>query len=119
MGANAFAHASGIHADGVLKDPHNYELYDFEELGRGEPEQVETGREICSGQYGGISGFSYIMGKMKDPICFSSKEESDQVLELVRYANVEAHKPLVEDELRFIAKYPGIAKKLLTLTPLE
>ena len=25
VGANAFAHASGIHADGVLKDPDNYE----------------------------------------------------------------------------------------------
>jgi isopropylmalate/homocitrate/citramalate synthase len=119
VGANAFAHASGIHADGVLKDPQNYELYGYEELGRGEPETVETGREICSGQYGGISGFSFIMGKMKDPICFETKEEANQVLELVRYANVESHKPLVEDELRFIAKYPQIAKKLLTMVPLE
>jgi isopropylmalate/homocitrate/citramalate synthase len=119
VGANAFAHASGIHADGVLKDPQNYELYGFEELGRGEPEQVETGREICSGQYGGISGFSFIMGKMKDPICFQNKEEANDVLELVRYANVEKHKPLVEDELRFIAKYPNIAKMLLTMTPLD
>jgi citrate (Re)-synthase len=116
VGANAFAHASGIHADGVLKDPHNYELYGFEELGRGEPETVETGREICSGQYGGISGFSHIMGKMS--YSFANKEEASQVLELVRYANVESHKPLVEDELLFIAKYPQIAKKLLTLTPL-
>ena len=41
VGANAFAHASGIHADGVLKDRKNYELYDFEELGRGEPEIIE------------------------------------------------------------------------------
>jgi citrate (Re)-synthase len=119
VGSNAFAHASGIHADGVLKDPQNYELYCFEELGRGEPEQVETGREICSGQYGGISGFSFIMGKMKDPICFASKEEANDVLELVRYANVEKHKPLVEDELRFIAKYPEIARQLLTLAPLD
>jgi citrate (Re)-synthase len=119
VGANAFAHASGIHADGVLKDPHNYELYGFEELGRGEPERVETGREICSGQYGGISGFSFIMGKMKDPIIFSTKEEANDVLELVRYANVEKHKPLVEDELRFIAKFPEVAKMLLTLTPLD
>jgi citrate (Re)-synthase len=119
VGANAFAHASGIHADGVLKDPQNYELYGFEELGRGEPETVDTGREICSGQYGGISGFSFIMGKMKDPICFETKEQANQVLELVRYANVESHKPLVEDELRFIAKYPQIAKKLLTMVPLE
>jgi isopropylmalate/homocitrate/citramalate synthase len=119
VGANAFAHASGIHADGVLKDPQNYELYGFEELGRGEPELVETGREICSGQYGGISGFSHIMGKMKQPICFQSKEEANEVLELVRYANVESHKPLVEDELIFIAKYPKIVKELLTLTPLS
>jgi isopropylmalate/homocitrate/citramalate synthase len=117
VGANAFAHASGIHADGVLKDPQNYELYGFEELGRGEPELVETGREICSGQYSGISGFSHLMGKMS--VCFASKEEANEVLELVRYANVESHKPLVEDELLFIAKYPKIAKKLLTLTPLE
>ncbi len=64
VGANAFAHASGIHADGVLKDPQNYELYDFKELGRGDAEMVETGREICSGEYSGISGVSPHNGKV-------------------------------------------------------
>jgi len=117
VGANAFAHSSGIHADGVLKDPENYELYGFEELGRGDPVMVETGREIIAGQYSGISGFSHLMGRME--VQFSSREEAAEILELVRYANVEAQKPLVEDELLFIAKYPKIAKKLLTLTPLE
>ncbi len=117
VGANAFAHSSGIHADGVLKDPQNYELYHFAELGRGEPELVETGREICSGEYGGISGFRHIMGKMA--ITFDDSEEAEKILELVRYANVEAQRPLTEDELLFIAKYPQIAKKLLTLSPLE
>ena len=117
VGANAFAHASGIHADGVLKDPENYELYSFKDLGRGEPRFVETGREIIAGQYSGISGFRHVMGKME--VLFSSKEEASEVLELVRYANVESQKPLVEDQLLFIAKYPKIAKKLLTLTPLE
>src|SRR5438067_9945863 len=33
VGRNAFAHESGIHADGALKDRQNYELYDDEELG--------------------------------------------------------------------------------------
>ena len=117
VGANAFAHESGIHADGVLKDPENYELYGFEELGRGEPEFVETGREIIAGQYSGISGFSHVMGQIE--VSFANREEANEVLELVRYANVESHKPLVEDELLFIAKYPKIAKKLLTLAPLE
>ncbi len=117
VGANAFAHSSGIHADGVLKDPQNYELYDFKELGRGEPEMVETGREISSGQYSGISGFRHIMGKME--INFESRGDAEEILELVRYANVLAQEPLVADELRFIAKYPDIARELLTLTPLS
>jgi homocitrate synthase NifV len=115
VGANAFAHASGIHADGVLKDPENYELYDFKELGRGDPEMVETGREICSGQYSGISGFSHLMGKLD--IAFNDRDEAEEILELVRYANVLAHKPLVDQELHFIAKYPDIARQILTLVP--
>jgi len=115
VGANAFAHESGIHADGVLKDPENYELYGYEELGRGDPELVDTGREIIAGQYSGISGFSHVMGQIE--VSFANKEEANEVLELVRYANVLSHKPLVEEELLFIAKYPQIAKKLLTITP--
>jgi homocitrate synthase NifV len=67
--------------------------------------------------YSGISGFSHVMGKMDVP--FSSKEEAYQILELARFANVESQRPLVEDELLFIAKYPQITKKLLTLKPLE
>ena len=117
VGANAFAHSSGIHADGVLKDPENYELYSYEELGRGDPIKVETGRQIITGQYSGISGFSHVMGKLD--VTFKSRKEANKILELVRYANVEAHKPLVEEELLFIARYPAIACKLLTMTPLE
>jgi citrate (Re)-synthase len=116
VGANAFAHASGIHADGVLKDPQNYELYDFRELGRGDPEMVETGREICSGEYSGISGFRHIMGKLE--VDLSKRTDSENILELVRFANVEAQKPLVEEELVFIVRYPEIARELLTLAPL-
>jgi isopropylmalate/homocitrate/citramalate synthase len=119
VGANAFAHASGIHADGVLKDPGNYELYGYEELGRGDPIKVETGREIITGQYSGISGFSHVMGKLDVSFQNKSRNEANEILELVRYANVESHKPLVEDELQFIADYPQIAKKLLTMTPLD
>ena len=117
VGANAFAHSSGIHADGVLKDPQNYELYSFDEVGRGEPQLVETGRAICSGEYTGISGFRHIMGRMA--VTFEDTAQAEEVLELARYANVEAQKPLVEDELLFIAKYPKIARKLLTLIPPE
>ena len=48
---------------------------------------------------------------------FKDARQAKKILELVRYANVEAQKPLVEDELLFIAKYPKVVKKLLTLIP--
>ncbi len=115
IGANAFAHASGIHADGVLKDARNYELYSYDEVGRGQPDTVETGREICSGEYSGISGFRHVMGEIE--VDFTDRDDAEEVLELARYANVLAQKPLVADELRFIAEHPAIAEELLTLTP--
>ena len=65
VGGNAFAHESGIHVDGALKDRRNYELYDFEELGRGKTEIIETGRMITLGEYSGIKGFRNIYGKLE------------------------------------------------------
>lgn len=114
VGRNAFAHESGIHADGALKDRRNYELYDCEELGRGEPEMVETGRMITTGAYGGIKGFRNVYDRLE--IEFHSDEEAREVLDLVRLANVTTGKPLTEDELKFIAQYPGQARKILTLS---
>ena len=115
VGDNAFAHESGIHADGALKDRRNYELYDFEELGRGEPELIETGREITCGEYSGIRGFRDVYGRLH--IEFHSDEEARRILELVRFANVHTQKPLTDGELRFIADHPDLAAKILTMTP--
>lgn len=115
VGENAFAHESGIHADGALKDRRNYELYDFEELGRGEPEIIETGRKITAGEYSGIKGFRNVYEKLE--IKFKNDKEATEILELVRYANVHTQKPLTEDELKFIAKYPAIARKIFTMAP--
>lgn len=115
IGTNAFAHESGIHADGALKDRRNYELYDFEELGRGEPEIIETGRKITAGEYSGIKGFRNVYEKLE--VAFHSDEEATKILELVRYANVHNQKPLVDDELQFIARYPDIARKIFAMSP--
>ena len=115
VGDNAFAHESGIHADGALKDRRNYELYDFEELGRGEPEIIETGRMITTGEYGGIKGFRNVYDKLE--IEFKDENEARNILELARYANVHTQKPLTESELRFIYHYPDIAAKVMTVSP--
>jgi homocitrate synthase NifV len=115
VGWNAFAHESGIHADGALKDRKNYELFNYEELGRGEPEVIETGRMITTGEYGGIKGFRNVYDRME--IEFKDEAEAKKILDLVRYANVHTQKPLTERELRFVAKYPEIARKIMTVTP--
>jgi isopropylmalate/homocitrate/citramalate synthase len=116
VGSNAFAHESGIHADGALKDRRNYELYDFEELGRGEPEIIETGRQITTGEYSGIKGFRNVYDKLE--VKFKDDREAAKILELVRYANVHTQQPLTEDELKFVAKYPDVARKIFTMSPL-
>ena len=115
VGDNAFAHESGIHADGALKDRRNYELYDFEELGRGEPEIIETGRMITTGEYGGIKGFRNVYNKLE--IEFKDENEARNILELARYANVHTQKPLTESELKFIYHYPDIAARIMTVSP--
>lgn len=115
VGDNAFAHESGIHADGALKDRRNYELYDYEELGRGEPEIVETGRMITVGEYGGIKGFRNVYEKLE--LEFHDEDEARNILELARYANVHTQKPLVQKELQFIYHYPDIAAKIMTVMP--
>jgi len=115
VGENAFAHESGIHADGALKDRRNYELYDFEELGRGEDEIIDTGRKITAGEYSGVKGFRNVYGKLE--IEFKDDKEAAKVLDLVRYANVHTQKPLTNDELKFIAHYPKQAKQIMTVTP--
>ncbi len=115
VGDNAFAHESGIHADGALKDRRNYELYDCEELGRGQLEFVETGRQITTGEYGGIKGFQHVFGKLD--VAFKDEKDAREILDLVRFANVHTQKPLTQEELIFIARYPMIARKIMTVSP--
>lgn len=116
VGANAFAHESGIHADGALKDHKNYEIYDYAEVGRGESETVPTGRIITTGEYGGIAGFRYVYQQYLG-VEFADTSEAQRALELVQYANAQNQLPLTNDELRFISEHPEEVSLILTVTP--
>jgi homocitrate synthase NifV len=48
VGERVFAHESGLHADGVIKDPHNYEGFD--------PAEVGLKRQIVVGKHSGTGG---------------------------------------------------------------
>jgi homocitrate synthase NifV len=114
IGANAFAHESGIHADGMLKDRHNYEIYDHELLGRSQWSYVPTGRVITTGEYGGLNGLRHVYEQLG--VTFDSDDAALHILNLVQVANAHNQMQLTPDELQFIADYPRAVYKLLSLS---
>ncbi len=114
VGSNAFAHESGIHADGILKDRKNYEIYSPEELGIPNELTLESGRIITTGEYGGLKGLKHVLSKINVDL---TPEKERRVLQLVQLGTAHNQKPLLPDELRFIAEYPDEAAKLMTVTP--
>ena len=115
VGFNIFAHEAGIHADGALKDRRNYELFEYEILGRGEDARIPTGRIITTGEFGGIAGFRHVCEEIG--ITLPDDESAKPILDLVQFASAHTQLPLTEDELCFIASHPEEARKILTLNP--
>jgi isopropylmalate/homocitrate/citramalate synthase len=104
VGANAFAHESGIHADGALKDRHNYELYDDETLGPFPHDwAARQGRVVLTGEYGGKAGFRHVLDGLGIEVAAGDEE---LVFQLVQLANASTGRPLTDDELRLLATWP-------------
>jgi isopropylmalate/homocitrate/citramalate synthase len=104
VGRNAFAHESGIHADGALKDRGNYELYDDATLGPFPSDwYARDGRVVLTGEYGGKAGFRHVLDGLGLAVAAA---EEDLVFSLVQLCASATGKPLTDDELRLIAGYP-------------
>lgn len=88
VGTNMFAHESGIHADGALKDPKNYEAFD--------PSIVGLERQIVIGKH---SGRAAIVNKFKEYDINLTDEESKGILELVRSTSVRLKRTLFDKEV--------------------
>jgi len=91
VGSNMFAHESGIHADGALKDPRTYEVF--------RPEEVGLERQIVIGKH---SGTAAIQAKFQEYGITLTKEEANDILARVRVAAVELKRPLFDKELAYI-----------------
>jgi homocitrate synthase NifV len=102
VGRNAFAHESGIHADGALKDRQNYELYDDGTLGPFPADwHTGAGRVVLTGEYGGKAGFRHVMDGIGAEVT-----DEELTFRLVQLCGAATGKPLTDDELRLIAGYP-------------
>ncbi|MEG1409885.1 MAG: homocitrate synthase [Terrisporobacter sp.] len=93
VGTNMFRHESGIHADGALKNPKNYEAFD--------PSEVGLQRQIVIGKH---SGKAAIINKFEEyEINLTDKELSD-MLDLIRQTSVRMKRNLFDKEIVQIYK---------------
>ncbi|MFA7237770.1 MAG: 2-isopropylmalate synthase [Phycisphaeraceae bacterium] len=116
VGENAFAHESGIHQDGVIKDRETYEIIDPREVGIPE-------NKLVLGKHSGRAALKQRLeelGYTVDDITLSNIYENFKKLsdkkKNVYDEDIEA---LIESELESSGTAPGAAANLWTLTKLQ
>lgn len=88
VGERVFAHESGLHADGVLKDPHNYEGFD--------PAEVGLSRQIVVGKHSGASG---LIERYRGLGIVLSRDNATLLLPVVRNEALRRKRDLKDREL--------------------
>jgi len=88
VGSNIFAHESGIHGDGVLKNPLTYEAF--------LPEEVGLERQMVIGKH---SGSASIRAKFREYGIEISHEDSEFVLAGCRQMSIDKKRSLFDKEI--------------------
>jgi len=91
VGERVFAHESGLHADGVIKDPHNYEGFD--------PAEVGLERSIVVGKHSGTSG---LIERYRSMGIIIDRIQAEPMLERARAMASKRKRDLSNCELRGI-----------------
>ena len=91
VGKNMFAHESGIHADGMMKNPKTYEAF--------HPEEVGLQRQIVIGKH---SGTAALKAKFAEYGIHLSEFKAQELLAKVRSYCVSLKRPLFDKELMYI-----------------
>ncbi len=100
VGTNVFAHESGIHADGVIKNPKNYEVFN--------PAEVGLTRQLVVGKH---SGSHTILHKFKEYDIELTDKEANDILAMARAMSVDLKRPLFDKELMYVYKEYESKKK--------
>jgi homocitrate synthase NifV len=91
VGSNMFAHESGIHADGTLKNPKTYEAF--------LPEEVGLLRQIVVGKH---SGTAALKNKYAEFGIRLTEHQAEELLPTIRSYTVSLKRPLFDKELMYI-----------------
>lgn len=88
FGKNIFYHEAGIHTDGILKNPINYEGYP--------PEFTGAKRKILLGKHGGSSAIQYKLNKMGIQI---TGKDAENMLAAVKAESAKLKRCLTDKEI--------------------
>lgn len=89
VGERVFSHESGLHADGVIKNPLNYEGFD--------PAEVGLRRHIVVGKHSGTSG---LVERFRSMGVELAREEAAELMDEVRAVAQRLKRPLSDSDLR-------------------
>jgi len=101
VGANAFAHSSGIHQDGVIKNRATYEIIDPAEVGVNESSIILTAR----------SGRAAIAYRAKNIGYELTKLELDKVY-VAFLSFADKKKEVIDEDIHQIMKVTGVSKPI-------
>lgn len=93
VGERVFSHEAGLHTDGVLKAPANYEGFD--------PAEVGLRRHLVVGKHSGSHGLGYRLRQLGIEL---ERSALDQLLEQVRAQAQTAKRPLDDAELLHLCR---------------
>ncbi|MDD3364942.1 MAG: homocitrate synthase [Syntrophomonas sp.] len=93
VGANIFAHESGIHGDGVLKNPLTYEAF--------LPEEVGLERQMVIGKH---SGSASIKAKFKEYGIAITEVDAQEILTGCRHMSIDKKRSLFDKEIVYVYK---------------
>ncbi|NEQ97513.1 MAG: homocitrate synthase [Cyanothece sp. SIO2G6] len=88
VGKNAFAHEAGIHAHGILKDPHTYEAFD--------PREVGWQHQLVLGKHSGQHLLRSVLERYDISL---NPAETQAVLAAVRSWATQVKRSLTDDEV--------------------
>jgi len=91
VGSNMFAHESGIHADGALKNPKTYESFT--------PEEVGLERQIVIGKHSGTASLKFKFAEFGKIL---TDHQAEELMPKVRSYTVSMKRPLFDKELVYI-----------------
>jgi homocitrate synthase NifV len=88
VGEKVFSHESGLHADGVLKNPHNYEGFD--------PAEVGLQRHLVLGKHSGSHG---LVQRLKQLDIDQRQVDVEALLNQIRHVSQQQKRPIDDQEL--------------------